>query len=170
MDETEFVELVPVLGRRLRRTAYLMCGSWSKAEDAAQEGLVRVFVALPRIERKGGIEAYARRCVVSALIDQAKRPWRRESPDVLAEQDHADPTDAEALVDQRLAMIQVLQQLPSKQRAAVVLRYYDELSVSETAEALRVSEGTVKSQTAKGLANLRSQILMLARREGGGDR
>jgi RNA polymerase sigma factor (sigma-70 family) len=170
MDEAEFVELVPLLGRQLRRTAFLMCGSWSTAEDAAQEGLVRVFLALPRIERKGGIEAYARRCVVSALLDQAKRPWRRESPDVVAEQDHADPTDAEALVDQRLTMIQALQRLPSKQRAAVVLRYYDELSVRETAEALRVSEGTVKSQTAKGLANLRSQILMLTRREGGGER
>ncbi len=167
MEEAEFVELVPVLGRRLRRTAYLMCGSWATAEDAAQEGLVRVFLALPRIERKGGIEAYARRCVISALLDQAKRPWRRESPNVLAEQDHADPTDAEALVDQRLAMIQALQRLPSRQRAAVVLRYYDELSVRETAEALRVSEGTVKSQTAKGLANLRAQISTLAGREGG---
>lgn len=170
MDEAEFVELVPVLGRRLRRTAYLMCGSWSTAEDAAQEGLVRVFLALPRIERKGGIEAYARRCVVSALLDQARRPWRRESPDVLAEQDHADPTDTESLVDQRLAMIQALQNLPSKQRAAVVLRYYDELSVHETAIALQVSEGTVKSQTAKGLANLRSQILLLMRHEDGGER
>ena len=170
MDEAEFVELVPVLGRRLRRTAYLMCGSWSTAEDAAQEGLVRVFLALPRIERRGGIEAYARRCVVSALLDQARRPWRRESPDVLAEQDHADPTDAEALVDQRLAMVQALQQLPSKQRASVVLRYYDQLSVRETAIALRVSEGTVKSQTAKGLANLRSQILLLTRPEDGGER
>ena len=89
---------------------------------------------------------------------------------MLAEQDHADPTDAEALVDQRLAMVQALQQLPSKQRASVVLRYYDQLSVRETAIALQVSEGTVKSQTAKGLANLRSQILLLTRPEDGGER
>lgn len=170
MDEAEFVELVPVLGRQLRRTAFLMCGSWPAAEDAAQEALVRVYLALSRIERKGGIASYARRCVVSTVIDQAKRPWRRESPNVHAEQDHPDLTDMASVIDERAAMIAALRTLPPGQRACVVLRYYDELSVREVAEALRVSEGTVKSQTAKGLDNLRAALLLPARSDTGGER
>jgi RNA polymerase sigma-70 factor (sigma-E family) len=170
MDETAFMELVPVLGRRLRRTAFLMCGSWPAAEDAAQEALVRLYLALPRIERKGGIASYARRCVVSSVLDQAKRPWRRESPSLYAQPDRPGLVDLESVVDERAVMVAALRTLAPRQRACVVLRYYDELSVRQVADALGISEGTVKSQTSKGLDNLRAALSQPATSETGGER
>ena len=72
-DDEEFVAFATASRDRLRRTAYLMCGDWHRASDLAQEALIRVYVAWPRLERKGGLAAYARRAVVSAAIDASRR-------------------------------------------------------------------------------------------------
>jgi RNA polymerase sigma-70 factor (sigma-E family) len=153
-DEDEFVAFAQVCRPSLRRTAYLMCGDWERAADITQEALVRMYVAWPRLERDRGLRAYARRAVVSVAIEQARKRSSREVPT-------ADPGDRELedpagqLVD-RLFLMAALADLPPRQRACVVLRYYDDLSVEAVAETLGCRTGTVKSQTARGLEALRS--------------
>jgi RNA polymerase sigma-70 factor (sigma-E family) len=140
----------------LRRTAYLMCGNWHHAEDAAQEALIRVYRSWRRVDRREGLLAYARRTTIRILIDQSRRPWRRERSTDRPESNQAvDPT---AEVDQREAMVRALLSLSPGRRACVVLRFYHDLTVAETARALGCSEGTVKSQTSDALKALRSLV------------
>lgn len=154
-DDEQYVDFVNASQQRLRRTAYLMTGDWQLAADATQEALLRVYVAWPRLERAGGLPTYARRALVSAVIDQRRRPWRREEP---AEIDHAVPDRdrIEDHVSDREMLLAGLRALPPRQRACVVLRYFDQMSVDETADAMRCSPGTVKSQTSRGLDSLRA--------------
>ncbi|GEP39902.1 hypothetical protein NPS01_35650 [Nocardioides psychrotolerans] len=83
------VEFVESARGRLRRTAYLLCGDWDQASDHVQEGLIRVYVAWPRLTRAGRKHAYARRAVVSAFLDHVRR---RSSSEVPREPDHELPT------------------------------------------------------------------------------
>jgi RNA polymerase sigma-70 factor (sigma-E family) len=154
-DEAAFVEFAQAARDRLRRTAFLMCGDWDQASDHVQEGLIRVYVAWPRLTRAGGEHAYARRAVASAFLDHARR---RSSTEVSAEADpnRPSPEDVAASVTARAALVAALAGLPPRQRACVVLRYFEDLSVADTAAALGCSEGTVKSQTSRALASLRS--------------
>lgn len=154
-DEVAFVDFAQAVRGRLRRTAYLMCGDWEQASDHVQEGLIRVYVAWPRLTRAGGEYAYARKAVVSALIDHARRRSSTEvtaaaHPDVASGQDVAESVTA------RAALMAALDGLPPRQRACVVLRYFEDLSVADTAVILGCSEGTVKSQTSRALSSLRS--------------
>ena len=156
-DEAAFVEFAQAVRSRLRRTAYLMCGDWDQASDHVQEGLIRVYVAWPRLTRAGGEYAYARKAVVSAFIDHARRRSSTEvaghpDPDVPSGQDVAESVTA------RAALMSALADLPSRQRACVVLRYFEDLSVVDTATVLGCSEGTVKSQTSRALVSLRSMF------------
>ncbi|HEX4977742.1 MAG TPA: SigE family RNA polymerase sigma factor [Nocardioides sp.] len=156
-DEAEFVEFAQAARDRLRRTAFLMCGDWHQASDHVQEALIRVYVAWPRLTRAGGEYAYARRAVVSAVIDHARR---RSSTEVAGTDDHDVPSgqDLAEHVSARSALMAALAKLPPRQRACVVLRYFEDLSVTETAAVLGCSEGTVKSQTSRGLDSLRSMF------------
>lgn len=141
----------------LRRTAFLMCGDWQRAEDTAQEALIRVYQSWERVRRRESLLAYARRTAVRILIDDARRPSRRESPgrvDVGSPQVAGPHTE----VAERDAMLTALAALPPRRRACVVLRYYHDLSVADTAQALGCSEGTVKSQTSAALATLRGLL------------
>ena len=154
-DEAAFIEFAEAMHGRLRRTAYLMCGDWELASDHVQEALIRVYVAWPRLTKAGREYAYARKAVVSAFIDHGRR---RSSTEVPAEPDRNVPSgqDLAESVAVRAALTAALSGLPVRQRACVVLRYFDDLSVAETASALGCSEGTVKSQTSRALASLRS--------------
>ena len=154
-DEEAFVEFAQAVRGRLRRTAYLLCGDWDQASDHVQEGLIRVYVAWPRLTRGGGEYAYARRAVISASIDHARR---RSSSEVVGAPDADVPSghDVAESVTARTAVMSALADLPPRQRACVVLRYYEDLSVADTAAALGCSEGTVKSQTSRALDSLRS--------------
>jgi RNA polymerase sigma-70 factor (sigma-E family) len=156
-DEAAFVEFAQAVRGRLRRTAYLMCGDWDQASDHVQEGLIRVYVAWPRLTRAGGEYAYARKAVVSAFIDHARR---RSSTEVATDGGFDVPSghDVAESVTARDALRTALAALPSRQRACVVLRYFEDLSVADTATALGCSEGTVKSQTSRALASLRSMF------------
>ena len=142
----------------LRRTAYLMCGDWHRAEDAAQEALIRVYRSWHRVERREGLLAYARRTTVRILIDESRRPWRRESPVDDQRLDRATSAGPETATTERDAMVRALASLTPRRRACVVLRYYHDLSVAETARALGCSEGTVKSQTSDALRALRPLV------------
>ena len=153
--EAEFREFVGARMESLRGLAYLTCGDWQVAEDAVLSALARLYAKWNRIDSP---DAYARTAVVRAAIDETRRPWwRREQSRSHAMPDPALPDDTHA-VDERLRMREALAGLPGRQRAVLVLRFLEGLSVQQTAEALRCPEGTVKVYTARGLGTLR-QIL-----------
>ena len=152
VSDAEFVQFVDGHARELRRTAYLMCGDWQRAEDATQDALVKLYVAWSRIERSGGLRAYAHRTVTTAVIDQGRRPWRREVGGRPVPDAGEDVIEG---VDRRLAVVRALQSLPHRRRQCVVLRYFADLSVAQTAHHLGISAGTVKSQTARALEQVR---------------
>lgn len=157
-DEEAFRAFAWAQRAMLRRTAYLLCGDWHQADDLVQTTLVKLYVAWRRVHRSAGADAnphaYTRRILTRCYLDERRRPWRREHPaDELA--DRAAPAvPAEDLLDLRAA----LDLLPPRQRATIVLRFWADASVAETAEALSCSEGTVKSQTARALATLRAHL------------
>ena len=150
--ESAYVDYVTARRDHLRRVAYALCGDWHRADDLLQTALVKLYVAWPRVRRTGSEDAYVRRILVRAGIDESRRPWRRErATDELPEQPAPEATG----VEERSALFEALQALPPQQRAAVVLRHWLGLSVAETAAELGISEGTVKSHTSRGLAALR---------------
>lgn len=155
--DAAFTEFAAASRSRLRSTAYLLCGDWDRASDHVQEGLIRVYVAWPRLVRHGGELAYARKAVVSAFLDSARKRSSTERP-TPEHQDRSTGEDVAGAVADRAALMAALARLPGRQRACVVLRYFEELDVRETAVALSCSEGTVKSQTSRALASLRGMF------------
>jgi RNA polymerase sigma-70 factor (sigma-E family) len=144
------------LSRRpvLRRTAFLLCGDWHQADDLVQTALVKLYVAWPRVRTSGPPDAYAHRILVRCFLDERRRPWRRESPTDIADHDGPATPPHEDLLDLRSA----LARLPRRQRATLLLRFWLDMSVAQTADALECSEGTVKSQTARALSTLRDRL------------
>ena len=153
-DPEEFTSFVLVVQPALRRTAYLMCGDWSLASDFVQEALIRVYRHWPRLGSEAEARAYARKAVVSAVIDAKRRRSSTELPVALVT-DWIGVDVHDGTVDRDL-LTRCLIQVPARQRACLVLRYYDDLSVTEVASLLGISEGTVKSQTARGLETLQA--------------
>lgn len=147
-----------VEGRRtaLFRSACLLCGDRDEAEDLVQTTLVKVVLGGRRLQRLDNVEAYARKTLVNTFIASRRRFWRREQ--AYGElPDSAQPlTDTEA--DTGLVVRAALARLSPKQRAVLVLRYWEDLSVSATAEVLSMRENTVKSHAARGLAALRAEV------------
>jgi RNA polymerase sigma-70 factor (sigma-E family) len=167
--DQDYVEFVEAASASLRRTAYLVCGDWHRADDIVQESLYKLYRSWSKVDRGGNPLAYARRIVVNAALDSGRRPWRREVPtadlptaDLPADRgllgDRGLPGDHAAEQAQRDEVLTALELLAPRQRACVVLRYYEDLSVEQTAQLLSCSEGTVKSQTARGLETLRNAI------------
>jgi RNA polymerase sigma-70 factor (sigma-E family) len=155
--ERDFAAYVDGRGAALRGTAYLLCGNWHSAEDLTQTTLTKLYLAWRRIDRTESVDAYARTVLLRAFLDERRRPWRRErsSSDL---PDPPTPGDAPRSVDERLALAAALRGLPRNQRAVLVLRYWSDLDVRDTAAALGISEGTVKSASARGLAALRAAM------------
>lgn len=152
-SEAEFREFVAARMESLRGLAYLTCGDWQVAEDAVLSALSKLYVKWKRVDNP---EAYARTAVVRAAIDETRRPWwRREQSRSHAMPDPPLPDDATHAVDERLRVRQALSGLPPRQRAILVLRFLEGLSVQETAAALKCPEGTVKVYTSRGLDALR---------------
>ena len=151
--EASYVDYVTARRDHLRRVAYALCGDWSRADDLVQIALVKLYVAWHRVQRSGAEDAYVRRILVRASIDESRRPWRRRevATDTLPDR----PATARAGVEDRSALFEALQALSAQQRATVVLRHWLGLSVAEAASELGISEGTVKSHTSRGLAALR---------------
>jgi len=157
--ERDFVDYVGARGRALRATAYLLCGDWHRAEDLTQTSLTKLYGVWRRIERTESVDGYARRVLVRTYLDERRRPWRRER--VAA--DLPEQAGRSDTADERLDLLAALARLPRTQRAAVVLRYWEDLGVAECAALLGVSEGTVKSASSRGLAALR-EVLQGSRR------
>ena len=149
--DAAFTEFVGARRTHLRRIAYAICGDWHRADDLVQTALVKLYVAWPRIHRDGHEEAYVRTIIVRANLDEYRRPWRRERAG-LPERD--EPAREPLPVEERSELFEALQDLPIMQRKVVVLRHWLGLSVAETAQELRISQGTVKSHSSRGLAAL----------------
>ena len=143
--------LVAERGDRLLRTAALLAGNRADGEDLLQTALERLLRNWRGID--GDPENYVRRTLYNLAADGWRHQRVRQRKAVLFEP--APPVDPSARVDLRDAVVRVLVRLPPRQRAVLVLRYFEQLSEAETAEALGCSKGTVKSATARGLVRLR---------------
>jgi RNA polymerase sigma-70 factor (sigma-E family) len=138
----------------LLRTAYLLSGNRADAEDLLQTALAKTYLAWDRIRERDALDGYVRRVMVNAHTSR----WRRRKIDEYPTDDlpersgQRDATEDLALHD---ALWTALAGLPKRQRAAVVLRYYEDLSEAETAQVLGISVGTVKSTTSRALVKLR---------------
>lgn len=146
-----------VSGRQqwLRKVAYLLCQDLDRADDLVQTAITRLYVHWKRASAVENIDGYTRTVLVRVFLAEQRTAWwkrvtlTRTMPDPIAPQ-----VDPDLGIDLRSA----LGALPPRQRAAVVLRFYCDLSVEDTAEALNCSPGTVKSQTSRGLAFLRREL------------
>ena len=129
-----FSEFVAARRTHLRRIAYAICGDWHRADDLVQTALVKLYVAWPRLHRDGREEAYVRTIIVRANIDEHRKPWRRERSGL---PDQERPAREPLPVEERSALFDALQALPTMQRKVVVLRHWLGLSVAETAQRRR---------------------------------
>jgi RNA polymerase sigma-70 factor (sigma-E family) len=157
----DFDEFFRATWPRLFRTAYAVAGDAASAEDALQASYARAYASWRRISSVDHPEAYVRRMVVNQILGDRRRGWwRRERP--VAEIGDAGRVESpEVGVTDRHAVWAAVQGLPVRQRAVVVLRYYEDLSEREIAEVLGCSPGTVKSQASAALANLRRSAVVL---------
>jgi RNA polymerase sigma-70 factor (sigma-E family) len=154
VDEEGFREFVRARLPRLSRAAYLLTGGHTQAEDLLQSALIKAADHWSRISKTGDPEAYVRKI----LYHEHVRFWRRRR---FLEHSTATVPDLPAAGDQtsraelRLVLEQALAKLTRRQRAVVVLRYFEDLSEKETAQVMGTSVGTVKSQTSHALGRLR---------------
>lgn len=152
-DERAFREYVVGRIDRLRRTAYLLCRDWHTADDLVAITLMKLYRHWRRAEAAQNLDAYVRGMLARVWLDELRRPWRRE---VSVAEVPDQSTASHDRVSERAALVALLESLPPRQRAIVILRYYCDLSVAEIAEALGIAPGTVKSQASRGLELLRA--------------
>ncbi|MGC4886132.1 SigE family RNA polymerase sigma factor [Micromonospora sp. DT227] len=152
--DDEFRDYVSARLEPLRRTAYLLCRDWHTADDLVSITLSKLYRNWRRARDADNLDAYVRGMLTNAWLDERRRPWRRErSTDDVP--DRADLAAGEPDVGEREVLLDLLGRLAPRRRAVVVLRFYCDLSVEETAQVLGVSSGTVKSQAARALETLR---------------
>lgn len=139
----------------LRTATLLTAGDGHLAEDLVQTVLTRLYVRWPAFRAAENRSAYARRALTNALVDERRRAWRRREHVRPELPERAVPDDGDRRTDE---VYRALADLPPRMRAAVVFRYFHDLSVADTAAALDCSQGTVKSQTARALDKLRERL------------
>jgi RNA polymerase sigma-70 factor (sigma-E family) len=152
--DAEFSEYMAARQPSLLRTAYLLTGDRHTAEDLVQTALAKLYLRWDKVQRQDSLDGYVRRILVNEHNSLWRRPWKkRETTTSELPEQPAGPQ--QSAHDSELWKL--VQSLPRKQRAAVVLRYYEQMSEAETAAVLGVSVGTVKSQTSRALATLRTR-------------
>lgn len=154
-DRRQFSEYFAARRDVVRRSAYLMCGDWHWADDLAQTAFIRLAAAWHRVRDPKALDAFVRTCLVRAYLAETRRVWRRRERVVADAPEPVDPDDSTEAATRRVLFARALREVPPRQRVTLVCRFYHELDVAETAAVLGCSEGTVKSQTARGLATLR---------------
>ena len=155
-DIAAFADLVAARSGALFRTAYLVVGDHQLAQDLVQEALVKAYLAWPRLRDVTKAEVYVRRTIVTTAISWRRRRSFHERPvDPLPDTSVADQTDGFAARDELWGP---LLELPPRQRAAIVLRYYEDLTEAQTAEAMGCAVGTVKSTVAAAMTRLRALL------------
>ncbi len=155
---TDFDQFVAGHVDELVRTAYLIVWDEAEAEDLVQECLFKVARRWPRIRRMEQPCAYARRILVNLALDGARGRSRRRSELEPGDAAGSIAVDPLAGIDTRAELLQALGQLPARQRAVLVLRYFNDLTEAQVAEVLGCSPGTVKSSASRGLARLREAL------------
>ena len=154
--DAEFTAYLEARQGALLRTAYLLTGDQHQAEDVLQTALAKLYLSWDKVRDREALDGYVRRILVNETTSLWRRPWKRRerATDAL-------PDTAGVEVDydegQRAAVWAVVSTLPPKARAVVVLRYYEGLTESETADVLGVSVGTVKSQGSRAMGLLRDR-------------
>ncbi|WP_085874007.1 MULTISPECIES: SigE family RNA polymerase sigma factor [unclassified Nocardioides] len=154
--DADFTAYLQARQARLLRTAYLLTGDQHQAEDLLQTSLAKLYLAWDKVHDRGSVDSYVRRIMVNENNSLWRRGWKKrefatdEVPEGRPVHDRYDEGLGAAVWD-------VVQTLPRKARAVVVLRYYEQLSEAETADTLGISVGTVKSQTSRALAALRQR-------------
>jgi RNA polymerase sigma-70 factor (sigma-E family) len=155
--DAEFAEFFTATWPRLFRTAVAVAGDAAAAEDALQSAFAKAFASWHRVASAEHPEAYVRRMVVNEILSSRRHGWgRRERPSAQVEP-AASAESPEGPAVAHGTLWPAIQQLPVRQRAVIVLRYYEDLSEREIAAVLGCSQGTVKSQASAALANLRRQ-------------
>jgi len=158
--DAEFREFVGTRGRALLRSAYLLTGNLADAEDLVQSALAKTYQAWDRIEDRKALDGYVRRAIVNTHISWWRRRRVDEYPtDVIPDQPAADNSGNSELHD---TLQRAIDKLPQRMRAAVVLRYFEDMSEAEVADILGVSQGTVKSTVSRAVAKLRTDADLMA--------
>jgi RNA polymerase sigma-70 factor (sigma-E family) len=155
-DAEEYRDFVGGRMEQWRRTAYLLCGDWHLADDLVSTALIKLLRHWRRAAAMDNRDGYVRRIILTAWFDERRRPWRRERVSAALPERSVD--DDPSRITGRLDVLRLLETLPKRRRAVLVLRYFCDLSVEETAEVLNCSPGTVKSQTARALETLRAGV------------
>ena len=157
--DADFAAYLAARQPSLLRTAYLLTGNRHDAEDLVQTAFAKLYLSWDRVRNHGSMDGYVRRILVNEHNSLWRRAWKRRehtAEDTVLhalDKPHHDPHDDGV----GAALWEVVQTLPRKARAVVVLRYYEEMSEAETAAVLGISVGTVKSQTSRALAALRER-------------
>lgn len=158
--DAEFREFVGTRGRALLRSAYLLTGNLADAEDLVQSALAKTYQAWERIEDRKALDGYVRRAIVNTHISWWRRRRLDEYPtDDIPDQPAADTSGNSELHD---TLQRAIDKLPQRMRAAVVLRYFEDMSEAEVADILGVSQGTVKSTVSRAVAKLRTDVDLLS--------
>jgi len=155
-QDADFSDYVSANAEKVRFTAYLLCADWHEAEDIAQIAFIRLYQSWQRIDRSEPIDAYVKRTVVRVFLNNRRRLWR--TIERLASVPPEPLPEAAAAPESRMVIWAALSQVPRRQRAALILRYWEDFSLTETAAILGCSIGTVKSQCARGLRTLRGVL------------
>ena len=156
VDE-EYAQFVGSRLPALRRAAYLLCGDWTRGDDIVQRALTDVYVRWRRIRQVDNLDAYVRAVLVHRFIDEQRRGWARVHLTDRLPDRGGDDVRLDSVVD-GMDVRSALAELAPRQRAVLVLRFFCDLSVEPTADALRCSPGTVKSQTSVALAAMRRRL------------
>jgi RNA polymerase sigma-70 factor (sigma-E family) len=153
-----FEDLVRQERSGLLRRAFLLCGDWQEAEDLTQDTLVKLYRRWPYLHRRDELAGYVHTILVRTYLNERRRPHRRRehlSPDP---PDLPDTRDHNQVTDTRLALLAALRALNRTQRAVLVLRFVEDLSVSDVATLMGMTPGTVTSHTHRALATLRVKL------------
>ncbi|MEV0563113.1 SigE family RNA polymerase sigma factor [Dactylosporangium sp. NPDC050588] len=149
--EADFVDYARAAAPRLRRTAYLLCHDWHLAQDFTQTTLAKLFVHWRRIQRRDAPDAYARKVLLRVFLDHQRRSSSRELVVPRIAEPEARPDQPEL----RLTLLEAMAHIPARDRAILVLRYWEDQSVDTVADLLGIPTGTVKAQSARALTRLR---------------
>jgi RNA polymerase sigma-70 factor (sigma-E family) len=157
--DAAFTEYFAARSEAMRGTAYLLCGDWHRAEDLVQTTFTKLYLVWDRVSRHEVLDGYVRQTLFRTFLDERRRSWWRRERLTETPVERPDPAGMPAgAPEDRLVLLRALAGVPPRQRAVLVLRYWEDLSVDETAALLDCSAGTVKSQAARGLQALRELV------------
>lgn len=159
----EFREYVVARGPALLRAAHQLTGQPSDAEDLLQAALVKTYLAWDRIQDRAALDAYVRRAMININISW----WRRRKLEEYPSEEIPEPVlvggHGHGYLPERVE--QALERLPARMRAAVMLRYYEDMTEPEIAKTLGISVGTVKSTVSRAMAKLRGDLTIPEQRQ-----